>query len=135
MKRSISGVFLILFSLSALAGNDCAVIGFHEPGTHTYDGPTWCEKVSFKDIVVRGPLQVDGSNISGLTDVSGPVTSAGSTLDSIQIENNFSSEKVKLNSNSVVKGNIVFLGPKGTVILDKTSHVSGKIINGTEKQD
>jgi len=130
----IVGIFLITVSFSALAANNCSVIGFHEPGTHTYDGPTWCEKVNFDNVIVRGPLQVDSSRIGGLVDVSGPVTASKSQFNSIQIENNFTAEKITLNNNTEVKGNIVFLGPKGTVMIDPTSKVIGSIINGNVKK-
>lgn len=55
-----------------------------------------------------------------------------SNLEKITISNNQSNSnsKVTLIENSTVMGNIVFRHNKGTVCIDKTSKVQGKIING-----
>ena len=134
MKTNL--LFLVTFSLlttqNIFADNtDCFVIGFHSPGTHNYMGPTWCNNLSFENIVVYGPLYSDGSTISGVSTVSGPIKMTKSKFDTINIKNTYTPQKVILQNNSQVTGNITFEGVSGTVLVDATSHVSGKVINGS----
>ncbi|GEM_PF-6603806 len=124
-------IFSCLFSGHVLADENCFVIGFHEPNTHTYDGPTFCNKAQFQDITVRGPLQLKHSNISGQVNVSGPIEASNTTLGSIQIEKQFTSQKISLKQHSRVHGNIVFLGFPGVVYKSDDSTVTGKVINGS----
>ena len=134
MKKIIFSALLssFIFSHSVFADNTaCIVIGFHQPGTNTYDGPTFFDQVNLKGIVVRGPFEINQSAITEETDISGPVRSTRTTFDDIVMENNHSPETVYLKQNSLVKNNIVFEGSnRGTVVLDSTSFVKGKVING-----
>lgn len=136
MKKIFSavGVVFLFLSCVTLADDDCFVIGYHPPGTHTYDGPTWCNAVHFKNIIVRGPLYTNGSDIDGMTEVSGPIQAIGSHFQTIQIDNNGSSETVSLKKSSEVEGNVTFLGPFGLVLEDHSSRVHGKVINGKESK-
>ncbi|OGT26792.1 MAG: hypothetical protein A3I77_08270 [Gammaproteobacteria bacterium RIFCSPLOWO2_02_FULL_42_14] len=122
--------FILFFSITcAFAQDDCIVLGFHQPGTQTYEGPTWCEKKSINKIIVHGPLQADQSTLTGDTSVSGPIKSDHTQFDGIKITDQLTTEIVSLTNHSLVKKDLVFNGQKGTVILDKTSKVLGKIIN------
>lgn len=127
----ISFVSTLLFSCSIFSDDICSVIGYHDPKTNTYYGPTFCEQTTINGIVVRGPLSADRSIINSITDVSGPVSSSGSQFENMVIENNHSTVKVNLNANSSVKNNIVFQGShRGVVMLDASSSVKGKVVNG-----
>lgn len=136
MKKILSGLFLlsVLACGMVYANNDCVVIGYHEPGSNTYDGPTYCKNVSVSNIVVRGPLYSTSSVFTGETDVSGPITSNKSIFDHILSEANGSTTKIKLSDASHVKGDIVFKGMlPGIVYLAGGSTVTGKVVNGTIK--
>ncbi|MCX7120545.1 MAG: hypothetical protein NTZ67_02020 [Gammaproteobacteria bacterium] len=122
-------LFSVLLIQSALAADQCAVLGFKEPNKQTYDGPTWCDAVHVKNITVHGPFHTNRSTFSGETKVSGPMRADNSTFDSIA-EKNKTSEVIKLYHTSHVKGNITFQGPPGKVIVSVTSSIQGKVING-----
>ncbi len=132
MKIKLIPTFIISFiiSSSALADNNCFVIGFHEPHTHTYDGPTFCNKARFQDITVHGPLQIKYSEILGQINVSGPINVSSAKLGAILINKQFSSQKISLKNGSSVRGNIVFLGSPGVVFKSADSTIAGKVING-----
>lgn len=128
-------LFLITFSLlvtQKIWADDanCFVIGFHSPGTHNYMGPTWCNNLSFENIVVYGPLFSDGSTIRGVSTIEGPIKMTHSKFDTINIKNTYTPQKVILQNNSKITGNITFEGPIGTVLIDATSHFYGKVTNG-----
>lgn|SRR3990167_1075120 len=128
IKKLIFGL-LFAFSAHAVYADDCIVLGYHEPGTQTYFGPTWCTGKSIKDIIVRGPLSTTHSILTGLTNISGPIDSRSTTFHSIK-EKNLTSESISLKNISIVNGDIVFVGPPGTVYLDHSSSISGKVVNG-----
>lgn len=123
-------IFSCVISSAILADDHCYVIGFHEPNTHTYDGPTFCNKAQFQDITVRGPLQVKNSEILGQITVSGPIEALNTKLGGIQIKRQFTSQKITLKDHSRVDGNIVFLGLPGVVDKTDDSMITGKVING-----
>lgn len=133
MRKNIRTLLVLsCLSLSSIYANDaCIVIGYHEPGTNTYDGPTYCNNVNISNITVRGPLVASNAIFTGKTDVSGPITVSTTTLDQIVSESNGTPTKVTLKSASTVKGDIDFEGLlPGKVYLESGSHVDGKIING-----
>ena len=139
MKRSFVAVgffsvFSIALSHAALAHDACTVIGFHEPHTQIYDGPTFCTNVSIHNIDVRGPLTISGSRMYGTTKVSGPVTASYTCFDRIDVKNNGSQNHVILSDDSVIKGNLVFEGEAGIYTLDNTSVIYGNVINGSPSQ-
>ena len=123
-------IFSCVISSAALADDSCFVIGFHEPHTHTYDGPTFCDKAQFQNITVRGPLQVKNSKILGQITVSGPITASHAWLGAIEINQQFASQKISLKHQSNVHGDIIFLGSPGTVFKSNDSIITGKVING-----
>ncbi|MDP1574044.1 MAG: hypothetical protein Q8L78_03800 [Coxiellaceae bacterium] len=134
MKKTILNIVLlgILAGNIAQAEDLCAVIGFYEPGTHTYDGPTFCQQVSINDIVVRGPLNVSQSVITGIADISGPINAAKTEFNKIISEDNGSHEKITLKQSSVVDHDVIFEGSKpGSVEIDQSSKINGKVVNGT----
>lgn len=134
MKKRIliSGCIASLFlSCSVLAHDSCTVIGYHEPGTQTYDGPTFCDHVTIKNIIVRGPLHVAHSRMRGMTEVSGPIFAKNTVFDNITVENNFSHMLVVLKNTTLDKGNLDFQGESGFYRLDNTSNICGKVINGS----
>lgn len=118
----------ILFSQALFA--DCAVLGVHEPNSNTYDGPTWCKEVELSNLTVRGPTQIQESCIHGLVDVSGPVNLSQSNISGVLIEDNLSSNTVTISNQTKIIGNIVFLGKTGKVVIDHSSKINGKVING-----
>ncbi len=123
--------FIPLFlTHTVLAMDQCSVLGFHQPGTQTYDGPTWCEQVNIKNIIVRGPLQIMQSVMTGSPNVSGPITSSDSRCSSITEENNLTKEIITLKNASIVSGNIIFKGVFGSVVLSQDSKILGRVING-----
>lgn len=109
--------------------NLCAVLGVHEPGTNTYDGPTWCKKITVSNLIVRGPLSITHSKVTGLAEVSGPVSAKQSNFQNIQIDQNYSVNHINLKNHTCVRGNITFIGKKGILDIDSTSRVQGQIIN------
>ncbi len=116
---------------NAIADDLCTVVGFHKPGTFEYNGPTWCSAVTLPTIVVHGPLTITGSSISGNAEISGPVTASGGIFSDITIANNHSHNIVSLSDGSIVKNNITFeTEMPGTVVIDSSSKIEGKIING-----
>lgn len=123
-------IFSCFISQTILADDNCFVIGFHEPQTHIYDGPTFCNKAQFQDITVRGPLQVKSSEILGQVDVSGPIDASNTKLGAIQINKQFTSQKISLKEHTHVQGDIVFLGLSGVVFKSADSNIAGKVING-----
>ncbi|OGT45648.1 MAG: hypothetical protein A3E82_09145 [Gammaproteobacteria bacterium RIFCSPHIGHO2_12_FULL_38_11] len=122
-------LFSAFLMQGALAEDQCIVLGFHEPHTQIYDGPTWCRGVYIKNIVVHGPFRAMRSTFTGTATVSGPMRSDDSIFDSVT-ENSATAEKIKLCHNSKIKGNADFQGPAGEVIVSVTSSVDGKVING-----
>ena len=148
-KKLITIILPALFFSHAIFAQDaCSVIGYHPPGSQTYNGPTWCNNVSIENIIVHGPLQIQQSTLSGETkvdgpmtvsqttfsgetNIGGPITATQSHFNAINERNSFSNQTISLADNSVVNGNIVFTGVMGTVILDKSSTVTGKVVNGT----
>ena len=133
MKKITLTILLLglIASNGARAEDLCFVLGFHEPGTHTYDGPTFCQFINMNNILVRGPLNASQSVISGTSDISGPINSIKSEFNKIISEDNGSSEKITLKQSSVVDHDIVFEGKKpGLVEIDGSSKVNGKVVNG-----
>ena len=132
MKKMIYPALVVaILSTSAYAADsNCYVLGVHEPGTNIYDGPTFCARTVLSDITVRGPLQLDGTTISGLTTVSGPIKASSANLQSLLLKENLTSQEVYLLANSVVQGDITFEGKEGTVHLQAGSSIKGKVING-----
>jgi len=118
-----------LISCHAHAANTCSVLGAHEPNTNVYDGPTWCEYVNLDSIIVRGPFSANHTKVLGKTDISGPVQSGDSQFQDVIIHSSLSRTKVILSQNTTVNGDLVFEGVKGRVYIDKTSKVTGKIVN------
>ena len=132
MKKQIifSVCLVLMISHAVWANSDCIVIGFHQPNTNTYMGPTWCNQVNTSNIIVYGPLTSNNSQFSGNSEVDGPLQSTDSCFETIIVKDKFTSQKVVLNSNSQVKGDIQFFGPSGIVYVDHTSKITGKVING-----
>lgn len=130
IKSITSIIFSFMLSSHILADENCFVIGFHEPHTHTYDGPTFCNKAQFQNIIVHGPLQIKNSDIQGDIDVSGPIDASNSSLGSIQINKQWTSQKVTLKNHTTVHGNVIFIGFPGTVYKSDDSIITGKVING-----
>lgn len=128
----IMGLSVISMNQAMAQSNDgtCAVLGYHEPGTNVYDGPTFCSNTALSYITVRGPFQLEQTKITGKTDVSGPIKANGSTLQEVVLENNMSVETVTLSGSTTVNGNITFLGMEGVVYLENGSTIKGKVING-----
>lgn len=133
MKRSFIavGVLSVFLSQAVLAHDACIVIGYHEPHTQIYDGPTFCTNVSIHNIDVRGPLTVSGSRMYGTTKVSGPVSASYTCFDQIHVKNNGSQNLVTISNNSIVKGDLVFEGDAGIYSLDSTSVIYGNVVNGS----
>lgn len=131
MKIQYVSATLISFMMvhAAIAEDYCSVIGYHEPNTQIYNGPTWCSDVKINNLIVRGPLNVGHSTLCGSTNVSGPIISNNAVFDSLT-EKNLDSEKIYLKHASHVLGNIIFYGPRGKVYLSNTSWIHGKVING-----
>ena len=123
---------LVLTSLlsNSIFADDCFVIGFHAPNTDIYNGPTFCQNVKLKDIIVYGPLQVKQSAITGNIAVSGPIQSSESQLGFIEIKKQWTSQKITLSHHSVVNGDITFDGKAGRVYLSKDSRINGRVVNG-----
>ena len=115
---------------SSVKDGVCSVIGHHESGTNIYDGPTFCGMTTLSYITVRGPLQLDCTVITGMTDMSGPVLAKGANMQDIMVENDQTPQTVTLQAGSTVKGNITFAGPEGTVYLEAGSNILGQVING-----
>lgn len=131
----VTSIILMSCGTSALANNTnidpgCAVLGIREPNTNIYDGPTWCPNYTLSYLTVRGPLQLDQTQVNGLTDVSGPVKSSGAILQDLLLEKQLTPVQVTLQSNSVINGNIRFLGKTGEVFLESGSIIKGEVING-----
>ena len=131
MKRQyrLSICFALLLS-PVIFADDCTVIGYHEPGTQIYDGPTICSNVHINNIDVRGPLIAANSCLLGLTKISGPLSSSNTSFETIE-EKNLTAEKIQLKNASHVSGNITFSLSAGTVYLGKGSWIHGRVINGT----
>lgn len=110
----------------------CVVLGFHEPHTNIYDGPTWCGQVSLSNIDVRGPLQLKGTSISGKTDVHGPLTLIGANIHNVYLHKQLTPVKVNVENGTTVAGNVTFSanGPAGIVYLHSGSSISGRVVNG-----
>ena len=128
-------LFLTTFSLlltQKIWADDpsCFVIGYHPPGTHQFMGPTWCTHQNFENILVYGPLLSDHSTIGGTSTIQGPLKMTHSQFDVIDMKNTYTPQKVILQNNSEVTGDITFEGPMGQVLVDGTSHVHGKVTNG-----
>ncbi len=153
MKKSliVFSLFSLFLSQGILADDNCIVVGYHEPNTQTYDGPTFCKSVSIKNIIVYGPLTtnqtkllgkitirgtmtVDQSHIRGNTTISGPIFSTDSTFQKITVENNYSQGYVTL-KNTIIKGPLVFKGQSGIVCKDNNSMLLGGIVNGEVDQN
>jgi len=118
-----------LLSYNAAAANNCSVLGVHEPNTNIYDGPTWCENTKLSNLIVRGPLSISHSNVLGTTDISGPVQSKNATFHKVVIHSSLSQQKVILSQKTTVNGDLIFVGVRGKVFVDKSSKVTGKIVN------
>ena len=122
-----------LINSCAYANNtdpSCAVLGVREPNSNTYDGPTFCQNIKLHDINVRGPLQVTNTSITGLAKINGPLLAIASQLQTITSENTYTPEFIKLTADTLVKGDIVFKGKRGKLLIDATSKLMGKLING-----
>jgi len=132
MKKVLHHFFLLsLLVLNEASANDlCSVLGFHEPGTNIYDGPTFCENVTLKNINVRGPLTILKSKITGVTEVSGPLTADQTTFSSIILDNIGTPITVQLKTRSIINKDITFLGIAGKVMIEDGVKIYGKIING-----
>lgn len=137
-KMKIKSLTVIIISSVissvAMADDNCYVIGFHEPHTHTYDGLTFCNQSQLPRITVRGPLQLKNSVIHDDVNVSGPIDASHSEMGSIQINKQFTSQKVVLKNHSKVHGNIVFEGLSGVVFKSVDSEIAGKVVNGYLKE-
>ena len=124
------GLTLSTGALAAVNDGTCIVVGYHQPGTNIYDGPTTCGDFSLSNIVVHGPLKLSQTTITGETNVSGPMTTSGATLSNVVMNDHSSHETVTLQANTKVNGDITFKGSAGTVYLSGGSSISGKVING-----
>ncbi|EKD92254.1 MAG: hypothetical protein ACD_29C00097G0002 [uncultured bacterium] len=133
MKKSLiaAGILSLFLSHGILAEDVCTVIGFHEPNSQTYDGPTFCSGVTINNIIVRGPLHVDNSTMTGKTQVSGPLFATHTLFDEINIKNDYSQMLVSLKNQTEDRGDLVFEGESGFYKLDNTSNVFGRIVNGS----
>lgn len=134
------GLFSYLSFSNAIAANltndqACAVLGVREPNTNIYDGPTWCPNYSLSYLTVRGPLELDKTQVTGLTDVSGPVKLNGAVIGDLLLEKQLTAEQVNIQDNSIVNGDIHFLGKSGEVYLQSGSIIKGSVINGKIIQD
>lgn len=130
-KLIVAAILSLCVSHGVLAEDACIVIGYHEPNSQIYDGPTFCTNVTIKNIDVRGPLQVNHCHMIGLTMVSGPITAANTRFDNIQINSHFSSMTATLKNQSIDNGDLVFQGSSGYYSVDKTSKIVGSIVNGS----
>lgn len=108
---------------------DCFVLGVKEPNRYVFDGPTFCEKVNYPSITVRGPFQASYSVFS-MVQVSGPVQFQHVSANSVVMKNKLTTEKIILEDHSQVLGNIVFDGAPGIVKINHDSVIKGKVING-----
>lgn len=135
MNLIISSVIFSCALVSASFADDCFVIGFHEPHTHIYNGPTFCNQVKLKGLTVYGPLQVKNSVISGEINVSGPIAAEQSKLGNLTVQKQLTAQKIKLSDHTVVDGDITFIGKPGSVFLNSHSTVNGKVINGAVISD
>jgi hypothetical protein len=131
--KKIFWVFCFLSIHTVSFADDCFVIGFHQPGTTIYNGPTICKGVKTNNLTVYGPLSISDSTVAKTITVSGPVDSVHATLGDITIRPQFYSQSVTLKG-TVVSGNIHFEGKPGLVVLDKNSSIRGQVINGKIKQ-
>lgn len=129
-KLIAAGILSLCVSHVVLADDACIVIGYHEPNSQIYDGPTFCTNVTIKNIDVRGPLQVNHCKMIGLTTVSGPIDASNTQFDNIQINSHFSSMTATLKNQSTDNGNLVFQGSSGYYSVDKTSKIVGHVVNG-----
>ena len=150
MKKLFILSALLSLSMLGHADADCNVIGFHQPGTYVYSGPTTCDLVNLPSITVHGTLTVSsssiagistvrgvltatGSTFSGVTEVSGPIDSSGSVFSSISITDNHSPDTITLSNSTIVKGDITFQGgisSNNKVIVESGSKLYGKVNNG-----
>ncbi len=121
---------ILFLSQPILADDACIVIGFHEPNSQTYDGPTYCSSVTIKNIIVRGPLHTDHAVMLGTTQVDGPLFSKSTLFNTIQIKSPFSQMKVRLQDHTIDKHNLIFEGASGLYHVDHSSNIEGKVING-----
>lgn len=121
---------LMCAAVMAESSEACYVVGFHDPHTHVYNGPTICPNITLSSLTVRGPLQLNQTTIKGLTTVSGPIKAKGAKPQDIIVNENLTIGKVVLQSASTVYGNIEFKGKEGVVYLEAGSFVKGKVING-----
>lgn len=131
-KLIAASVLSLCVSHAVLADDSCIVIGYHEPNSQIYDGPTFCTNVTIKNIIVRGPLQVKNCKMIGLTTVSGPIDATNTHFDNIQINSHFSSMTATLKNQSIDAGNLVFKGSSGYYSIDATSKIVGRVVNGSQ---
>jgi hypothetical protein len=129
----VLGILSFALSSAALAQDACIVIGYHEPNSQIYDGPTFCKNVTIKNIDVRGPLQVNHCKMLGLTKVHGPLTATQTQFNHIQIDSHFTSMTVTFKNQSIDYGDLIFQGSRGDYQLDSSSKILGRIINGQSK--
>lgn len=133
MKKHLFKVCLLgLLAINGAYADDvCTVIGYHEPNTNNYDGPTVCKQGNLDSITVRGPLHTMGTTIANTTDVSGSLNANASQFSQIVSENNGSYTRVTLKNGSVVNQDVVFKGAKaGQVYIDGSSRINGNVVNG-----
>lgn len=135
MRTKLIAVSILSLCLScAISAEDaCIVIGYHEPNSQIYDGPTFCTNVTIKNIDVRGPLQVNHCNMTGLTKVHGPLNANNTQFDNIQIDSHFSRMSAVFKNQSVDRGDLIFQGASGYYYIDSSSKILGHIVNGKPK--
>ncbi|EKD92338.1 MAG: hypothetical protein ACD_29C00054G0003 [uncultured bacterium] len=146
----LNSVFLLSAMSATLVNADCSVIGFHQPDSFIYNGPTTCDIVNLPEIIVhgtlfissstisgntiiRGLLNATGATLSGNTEVSGSIVSSGSVFSNINITDNHSPDTITLSNNSIVSGDITFEGGipgNNKVIIESNSKLHGKVNNG-----
>jgi hypothetical protein len=95
-------------------------------------------EMSIKGSVIQNGFEIIGfvnaasTNFLGSIEITGPETTFdGSSMKNITIKRaEHSGEKIYLEGNSVVNGNIVFESGNGYVIENNGSSISGKVIGG-----
>lgn len=109
----------------------CNVVGYHEPHSNIYNGPTECGNISLSTLTVHGPLHLDHTRVQGRTEISGPLLATAARLQDVIIKPQLTATQINLEKFTTVEGQITFEGKAGTVYLQKGSTLSKPVINGT----
>ena len=148
MLKKIVGCVAILAVTSSVFADNCFVVGYHNPNTNVYDGPTFCGNGAEQGIDVNGVLTSSGTAFTGDVTVMGPLQATNSEYQNISIATDQAhlvstkvdnidvlvnqgspQQSVYLNNGTSVSS-ITFDQGTGLVYVDATSSV-GQVTGGT----